>query len=221
MTSPTGPPQRPPHPSARRLIGGMLLVLAAGWFVGEAVTIAGWTGTTYDAHRMVISELGIPDCSDVEGSPCSRRSWVLNLTLLLTAARVGIAVVVLAPLLPKGAGRWLVVALGLLHAAGCALVGLYPTGAPDRDLGHGVGAVLAIVGGLLALWALAVVLRHDRAAVVWTLACAVVGSVGMLLFVLGAPAGTTERAAVYAPMVWQVGVGLALLRPRPREARPA
>lgn len=207
---------------------GLLLVLSVVFVLAEAVAASGWTGGPYSWTGQAISELGRTDCTTGwDGAlACSPRHVVLNGTLVLTALRVLAALVVGLPLLravASSATRVVVVALTVLYALGMVLVALSPLSTSMSGLGsggHGLGALLAIGGGVVLLAAIGHALResHLRAALL-ALACAVAGGLALVAAMTGTgPFGLVERAAVYAPILWQVVVGSALLV-RPEVAR--
>lgn len=207
----------------RYRLGGLLLLLAGLYFVGEAWAAAGWEGRTYRWTVDVISELGVPETRSAGGETfASTHHAVMNSTFVATGLRALLAGLVLAPFVPRRARRT-VLALVLAHGVGLVVVGLFPTGMPSaRATVHGAGAVLTIVGGALLLVALALSLsrRHGPLALATTVLAltALGGTVCMALQIGGV--GLTERIAVYPVVVWQVLAGVAVLVRRPRPDPP-
>ncbi|KRE39227.1 hypothetical protein ASG73_02490 [Janibacter sp. Soil728] len=207
----------------RRRLGGLLLLLAIAYLLGEAWAVGGWQGRPYSWTQDAISSLGVPETmwTDV-GHAESTRHVAMNATFIASGARVLLATLVLAPFVPRV--RWLVLPLAVVHALGTIIVGLYPTGlTAERANMHGLGAVMAIVGGavLLAAITAAVAGRH-RMLAVWTGVCALVSLLGCVLALTGVGGfGLVERLAVDAVIVWQIGTGAALLlSPAARSQRP-
>lgn len=200
----------------RQLVGGTLWLLVVQYVVAELLAAAAWTGPSYDVTADVVSDLGRPACTDVGG--CSPLSSVFNASLGLHALLVVAGAVVLSPLLP----RWRVAVVGLfaLTAAGNAMVGAFPLGQGVTDW-HLLGATLAIGGGTLAVTAagLAVRPRHPRFAG-FTLLCAAIGVLGLVLLGLEGTTGLAERIAIYPVLLWYVATGaLALVAARRRRER--
>ncbi|QBF47733.1 DUF998 domain-containing protein [Janibacter limosus] len=207
----------------RRRLGGLLLLLAIAYLIGEAWAVGGWQGRPYSWTQDAISALGVPEVlHSGEGEIASTRHVAMNATFIASGARVLLATLVLAPFVPRV--RWLVLPLAVVHGVGTIIVGFYPTGlTAERANMHGLGAVMAIVGGavLLAAITAAVAGRHPLLAV-WTAVCALVSLLGCVLALTGVGGfGLVERLAVDAVIVWQIATGAALLlvpAPAPRPA---
>lgn len=199
-------------------LGGLLLLLAALYFVGEVWAAAGWEGRPYRWTVDAISELGVPETRHA-GSDAFRATHhaVMNATFVATGVRTLLAGVTLAPFVPSR-GRRTVLALTAAYGLGVVIVGLFPTGMPSlRSDVHGVGAGLTLIGGSALLVALTVSLwsRYRRLALV-TLVLAAASVAGNLCAVLQIGGfGLVERVSVYAVVLWQVLVGLLVLARRP------
>ena len=191
--------------TARRRLGGALLLLAVAYLLGEAWAVAGWRGLPYSWTDDAISTLGVPEVMwTSEGSRESTRYAAMNATFVASGVRVLLATVVLAPFVPRW--RWLVLPLALAHGIGTVVVGFVPTGlTSERANGHGLGALTATLAA-----------RH-RGLAAWTGACAAVSVLGCALVLVGVGGfGLAERLAVDAVIIWQIGAGAALLLSRPR-----
>lgn len=208
--------------SVRRYrLGGLLLVLAALYFVGEAWAMAGWQGRPYDWTIDAISELGVPEVRELHGELYgSTRHVAMNATFIGSGIRVLLAGLVLAPFVPRR-GRRTVLALVVAYGIGMVLIGFFPAGtAPVRGAVHGVGAVLAIAGGSAVLVASTVSFarRYPTMAVLTGLLAAV-SVTGSICGVLGIGGfGLVERIAVDSVVVWQVVVGIVVLITSPGPA---
>lgn len=161
-----------------------------------------------------ISALGVPETQHWAGEEArSTRHVAMNITLVASGARVLLAGLVLAPFVPR-AGRRFVLPLVLAHATGLVIVGFFPSSTGGlRASMHGVGAMLAIVGGTVLLLAIAISLarRHPRLAA-FTGVCAAISAVGTGGGASGgAHFGLFERIAVDAVVGWQVVVGALVL----------
>lgn len=208
----------------RYRLGGLLLLLAGLYFVGEAWAATGWEGRPYRWTVDAISELGVPETRFAgDDAFAATKHAVMNATFVATGLRALLAGLVLAPFVPRRARRT-VLALVVAYGLGTVIVGLFPTGMPSaRASVHGVGAVLTILGGSLLLLALAVSLsgRYRRLAVVTAVLglLSLGGSVCGVLQIGGF--GLVERIAVYSVLVWQVLAGVAVLLSRPGTDPPS
>lgn len=197
----------------RRRVGGLLLLLALAYLLGEAWAVAGWQGRPYRWTEDAISLLGVPEVMWSDTGPTeSTRHAAMNATFVVSGVRVALAALVLAPFVPRW--RWAVLPLAIIHGAGTVLVGLVPTGlTSDRANLHGLGALLAIGGGTALLVAITGALaRRYRVLAAWTALCALVSCAGIaLVWTGGVGFGFAERLAVDAVIVWQVVAGLVVL----------
>lgn len=201
----------------RYRLGGLLLLLAVVYLLGEAWAVGGWQGRPYSWTRDAISALGVPEVvpSD-EGFLASTRHAAMNATFISSGARVVLAGLLLAPFIPRP-GRWAVLPLVVIHGAGVVIVGLFPAGLTAvRANMHGLGAFMAIVGGavLLVAIALAVVRRHPALAALTAVAAAVSLAGCVMAFAGIGGFGLAERLAVDAVIVWQIVIGLVVLLTR-------
>lgn len=198
----------------RYRLGGLFLLLAAVYLVGEAWAVAGWQGRDYAWTVDAISLLGVPEPMHWDGTSAesTRHAW-MNATFITSGLRVSIAGLLLAPFVPRH-GRLLVLAILLVHGIGTVLVGLFPAGLTAvRANMHGLGAGMSIIGGAALLTVLALVLaaQYPRLAI-FTGVCALIGLVGCVLAFVGVgPFGLVERAAVDAVIIWQIVAGVIFL----------
>lgn len=208
----------------RYRLGGVLLLLAGLYFVGEAWAAAGWEGRPYRWTVDAISELGVPETRYAGDEPFAATNHaVMNATFVATGLRTLLAGLVLTPFVPRRARRT-VLGLVLAYGLGVVIVGLFPTGMPStRSDIHGVGAFLTIAGGSVLLLALAVSLSagYRRLAVLTAVLglLSLGGTLGGVLQIGGF--GLVERIAVYPVLLWQVIVGVAVLAGTPRTGPPA
>lgn len=197
------------------LLAGLIFVIA------EAVAAMQFTpGYSYALNY--ISELGVTGCTGMLGGvqACSPLADVMNAAFIASGLLFGAGAVLIYGKL-QGRGRTLLLALGLTHAIGLVLVGVFHGGAFVGQEGlavfHVIGALLAIVGGNVAI-AIAPVARECGAPVAlqrlgpWA---AGIGLAGLLVLIitsaakLGVPPGegAWERLSVYSITVWEVGIG--------------
>lgn len=219
MTTPTAPTT-----SSLRSVG-LLWCIGPIWYVlCEAIAASAFHG--YDYATFYISDLGVPDIGEFEGRMlASRVPQVMDAGFIGTGVLFLLGLVILLPSLRSGAARVLFAGFGILHAAGIVFVGLVP-GSPQNVANgliviHVLGAVAAIAGGNLAAISSTRALR-DIGLPRWVRGLgAVLGIAGLLSAALltlhwQLPDGVWERGAVYPFMLWQLCIGIALLRlPRP------
>lgn len=192
----------------------MLLLLAATYLLGEAWVVAGWEGRPYRWTVDAISALGVPEAQHWAGEESrSTRHAAMNAIFVGSGVRVLLAGAVLAPFVPRP-GRWVVLPLVMAYACGLVIVGFFPSAMSGlRVTMHGVGALLAIVGGCFLLLAIAVALarRHPFLAAL-TGAFAATAFIGTWVAASGTDRfGLYERVAVDAVVVWQIVVGALVL----------
>ncbi|WP_072314630.1 DUF998 domain-containing protein [Agrococcus sp. Marseille-P2731] len=213
---------------ARRLAGGILLIMTAQYFVAELVTAAAWTRVPYSFVANYISDLGVPECETLpERIVCSPAHAVMNTGFVLQGVLLVGATWLLARELPRG-WRWIVGILGHVFAVGTAIVGLFPGsiaeelgGDPARSAMHGLGALLAIGGGALLVTATSIALvaagRWRVGAIIGALAAA--DWLGIVLFLQqdAATIGATERLAVWPTTIAFVVLGVSTLVLRSRD----
>lgn len=198
----------------RRRLGGLLLLLAITYLLGELWAAAGWEGRPYRWTVDAISALGVPEAlHGPDGPATSTRHAVMNATFIGSGLRVAAAGLVLAPFVPRR-GRAAVLGLVLVHATGLAIVGLFPTSTVGlRASMHGLGAWLGVVGGSVLLVAITISLARTRPALAtFTGVCAAISLTGSVVAVVGQENfGLYERIAVDSVVGWQIVVGSVLL----------
>ncbi|GAB3929466.1 hypothetical protein GCM10029976_029150 [Kribbella albertanoniae] len=198
-----------------------LSVAAIQYVVLEAVTAAAWENPAYSYAHNNISDLGVPSCGGEMGGRliCSPLHTLMNTSFIVQGLLFGLAAVLLYRLLP-GRRPWIYAVLGLVHALGFLLVGLFhgspeAAGADGGLIVHIFGAALLIVGGNAASIVVGHRLRatHPR----WGIAGIALGLLGLLsLAVMGAVGGSTiasafERGSVYPIIAAEFIAGIALL----------
>lgn len=196
------------RPAAQRRTAGLAFVAAAvSFFLAELVAAAAWTDPPYSYTYHYISNLGVHGPSEALGQLMySPLFWVMNTGFFLFGVTAFGGVLLLRGLRGLRRSATLVPAAAL--AAGGVLLAFFPGSAEAIENGtdayHGLGALLAIVGGNVLVIVLGRLLvgippRPARAMVVLgvfgllSLAAflAVAGSGGNVLI------GLVERCAVY------------------------
>lgn len=202
--------------------------LAAGiaYVTLEAIAAAAHPGYRY-AHDY-ISDLGRPD------SPLSHlmnTAFVLQGTLFFTAAALLVRVTA-----ARDGRVFVFLGFAAANAIGNLVVASVPSGSAGIAWMHVAGAVLAIVGGNVAIVVGAPLVRAEGAPKLYFHVSMYIAALGLLSFVLLAVVSTTslrtvvpgavlERTSVYTIIAWQVLSAVTLVtrygrqRPRPRGVR--
>jgi hypothetical membrane protein len=208
----------PPAEDDRRTtftrVGAWLWIVAAlGYFVAEAVAAAAMV-STYSYATDYISTLGAPDRSPL--AVLMNAAFVIQAilfpvgaALLVAGGRARKASVFLAFAVINGVGNLLVASV---HS------GPHGSG-PDW---HGVGALLAIAGGNVAVLVGSSAFRRAGASRTYRAVSVALGALGLLCLVAlqiraahtVLPIGIWERGSVYSIYAWQTVTAVYLLRRR-------
>ena len=211
----------------RALVAAVALIACGQHFVVEYVTAQSWTAAPYSYTENDISDLGVPECyiggtGDIERTICSPRHALMNLSFVLQAVLVTVALISVRRIAPRS-GRRVATLLAGMFIVGIALVGLFPGslgaalgGSLLRGILHTAGAILAIVGGnALAVYTGLAARGIAPLFAVFSVSCGATGLVGMVLLGsgihLGLGPGGMERVAVNPIVVWFIVTGIALL----------
>ncbi|WP_278312409.1 DUF998 domain-containing protein [Lolliginicoccus levis] len=203
----------------------VVLAAAAAWYlVCEAAAAVAFPGYSYS--RNYISDLGVP-VPGVSGGRTidSPLAWVMNAGFIGHGVLFVLGAFLLARAVPTGARRGLFLALALVHGAGIILVGAFPAEL-DTSSGatmgfHVVGAVMAIVGGNLALIAGGALVLRGAVPVPVRMASIGLGITGLACLVMLVASqqagsgivlgeGAWERGAVYAVQAWELLVAATI-----------
>ncbi|MBD8507935.1 DUF998 domain-containing protein, partial [Hoyosella sp. G463] len=196
-----------------------VLAAAAAWYLAcEAAAAVAFPGYSYS--RNYISDLGIP-VPGISGGRVidSPLAWVMNAGFIGHGVLLVLGAFLLARAAPSGSRHAPFLVLALVHGAGIILVGAFPAEL-DTSSGatmgwHVAGAVMAIVGGNLAVIAGgAFVLRGAVPGLVrqGSVALGIVGLACLVMLVASQQAGSGivlgegawERGAVYTVQAWEL-----------------
>jgi len=209
---------------------GLLWSISPLWYLlCEAIAASAFDGYSY--ATFYISDLGVPEFGEFEGRPlASSLPQVMDAGFIGTGILFLLGLIVLLPQLRAGVPKVLLAAFGILHSVGIVFVGLVP-GSPENVgngliLIHVLGAVGAIGAGNFAAISSTWALREIGLARRVRRLGIVLGTLGLLSAALLAahwilPDGVWERGAAYAFILWQLLIGIALLRIAPRAVAPA
>lgn len=205
--------------------GAAWLLAGLVFLIAEGVAAMRFTpGYSYATN--FISELGVVGCVDKPGGvqACSPLGEMMNAAFMASGLLFGLGVI-LASTQISGRGRILLLALGVAHAVGLVLVGVFHGGAFVRqdgaDVFHVLGAFTAIVCGNVAIATAPVARVFGAPAALRRLGpwAAAAGLAGLLVLTLSGAAkivappgdGAWERLSVYTITLWEVLMGGWLL----------
>lgn len=207
------------------MAGAAWVLAGLAFVIAEAVAATRFT-PSYDYAVNYISELGVTGCVAKPGGAqaCSPLADMMNTAFIASGLLFGIAAALIYPQL-QGRGRRLMLILSAIHAIGLVLVGVFHggafVGAEGLAIFHVIGALMAIVGGNIAI-ATAPVARDLGAPALlrrlgpWSAAIGLAGLVVLIISSgakLGIPPGegAWERLSVYTISLWDVLIGGWLL----------
>ena len=205
---------------ARSVVGGVLWLTTAQFFVVQAVAQNSWRGSEpYSLTRSWISDLGAVTCGTYRGGGgalvCSPRHALVNTGFVVLGIQVLAGAILLQPVLGKG--RSAHIATWMLVIAGAALpfVAGFPedTGRPWHAVFatiHLATAGLGMVAAGLALWSTGRLLAGAASFVL-----GLASLVGTLLTGAGSGAGVgraaVERLAAWPFTAWTTLAGAGVL----------
>jgi hypothetical membrane protein len=208
-------------PSIRaRRSGAIAWVLAVQFFITQGVVAMAWP-RRFSLMTDYISDLGNTVCGPYPAGSahvvCSPWHVAMNTSFIVLGVTMILGARLTRDAFPSGWVRELAITLFALAGAGVIVVGLYPENTDNAR--HVLGAGLNFVAGNIAMIVYGLTLAQrpvHRALVAVSLALGALGLGATLLFVtgnfLGLGLGGMERVAAYPMTVWQIIVGVALLR---------
>ena len=215
----------------RPLAAAAFLVGSVVYLVAEAVAASAWKDPSYSYANNWISDLGSATAGVFQGRELnSPLNVVMNSGFIIQGLLFGLGVLLLSRTV-SGRIRTFTVVMGVVSTVGYVLVGTFHGSLQAQQDGtlplHFTGATLAILGANVLSLVLGIHWRKTSETRVIGIASIVVGSIGLvavitlfLTFGAGVPSGAIERASVYTIVIWQIIVGIALIRAR-RAPAPA
>jgi hypothetical membrane protein len=196
------------------------LVAAVGYVALEFVAAVAMPGYSYTEHY--ISALGVPDWSPY--------AYLMNAALVLQGALFVMGALLVARAVRARFLGVVFVVFTLVAAGGDFLVAIVHGGSPLWNGGHKwlhvLGAILAIVGGNIAVIVGTRVVGRVLVSRIYRFVGALIGVAGLVIFAVlqnynywaidYVPVGVVERACVYTIMLWQALTGVLLLTARRR-----
>lgn len=222
----TGRDTRSQGPTLRDLpVVAAVLMLLGGvqYLVLEAITASAWHNPPYNYAVNFISDLGNPVPHDVFNGTLvnSPLNLLMDVAFLTQGVLFIVATLVLWRRVP-GRVKAVLLVLGLVHAVGIILVGIFhenSTVPVSLIVPHFVGAFAAILGANLLAIMVGVIGARVSAPGWYRITSIVLGLIGIAGFVwlqsdhhiYVTAGGLPERIAVYAVVAWECVTGLALL----------
>lgn len=202
-------------------LGAISWILAAQFFVAQVVVASAWS-VPFDLTERYISDLGNTVCGPYPAGSntivCSPWHAWMNASFILLGITMGAG-----GLLTRQAFRHTGLAIAariffVLAGAGVALVGRFPENVNITLHAAGAGVNFGLGNAALVLFGLTLAPDLGRAWRWLGIAAGCVGLAGTALFVsgayLGLGPGGMERVAAYPMPLWQIAMGLMLLRRR-------
>ncbi len=217
----------PPAAVSTVRAGALAWVIAVQFFVTQVVVATAWA-RPFSLKTDYISDLGNTVCGAYPAGSthlvCSPWHLAMNTSFMVLGITMILGALLTREAFPRGWVRTLAMVLFTLAGAGVFVVGVYPENTDNAR--HVLGAGLNFVAGNIAMivYGLALAQRPgvQVARVRFSLVTGTLGMVATLLFVsghfLGIGLGGMERVAAYPMTVWQIVMGVALLRDGQRTA---
>ncbi|WP_033344956.1 DUF998 domain-containing protein [Catenuloplanes japonicus] len=214
-----------PATTTRRAAGLALAAAAAVFLLAEFVAAAAWTGEhPYSYTYHYISDLGVRGpLVALDQYMYSPLDWVFNSGFFLFGVLVIAGIALLRGL--HGWRRAAVLLLGVIVGVGSMVLAFFPGDGEADRLGrfdfHGLGAMMAIVGGnilIIVLGRMCGRLGADRRTGRAMVVLGAFGLVSLVAFVTVAGSGANvliglvERCAVYPVFAGLIGAGVAIWR---------
>lgn len=191
------------------------------FFITQVVVASAWS-RPFSLMADYISDLGNTACGAYPAGSqhivCSPWHVAMNISFIVLGITMTLGARFTRDAFPPGWVRNLAIALFTMAGAGVFMVGIYPENTDNAR--HVMGAGLNFVAGNIAMivYGLALAQRpsQHRGLVAFSV---ISGTVGMLATVLlisgqfmGLGVGGMERVAAYPMTVWQIVLGVAVLR---------
>ncbi|WP_152401648.1 DUF998 domain-containing protein [Paenibacillus cellulositrophicus] len=198
------------------LQAGSFLFILAGvvYLLCEAITAYAWSNPSYQYAINYISDLGIPVVTQYMGRTInSPLYFVMNFGFFANGILFAIAYFMIMNTLPSKR-KIIGLALTAIYAIGITMVGMFPGYDWWGEPFHGIGAMLAIVGGNLSILC-GGLMSHRMFPQKWVSTLSVIFCIiGIISFALfiginnNMYAAVFERMSVYTIMVWCIIFGL-------------
>jgi hypothetical membrane protein len=200
-------------------VGALLLVATSEFFAAQIIAQLAWP--SYSVSQYDISALGVTECGPyTNGSggltfyACSPLHMVMNAGFILLGVLTIAGVLLTRSIWPQRRLTSVGVALVAVSGLGAALSGLFPA---NVNLGfHVLGALLNFLTASVGLLLLGIGARKQNGRLAaWSIALGLTTIAGLILYnsqnFLGLGPGGMERVIGYPSVVWDIGLGAALL----------
>ncbi|HEX8035222.1 MAG TPA: DUF998 domain-containing protein [Ktedonobacterales bacterium] len=207
-----------PFPTLVR-VGAIVLCATSVFFVAQIIAQLAWPG--YSVSQYDVSALGVTQCGQyTNGSgglsfyACSPLHMVMNAGFILVGAFTSAGIILTRSIWPRRRLTRVGVAFVAVSGLGGILAGLFPA---NLNFGlHVLGALMNFLfagSGILLLGA--GVRKRNGGLAAWSLMLGGIAIMGLILYnsqiFLGLGPGGMERVLGFSPVVWAIGLGVALL----------
>lgn len=204
---------------SRLTLGAFLLCATSLFFVAHVIAQLAWPG--YSVSQYDVSALGVTQCGPYTNGAggltfyaCSPLHVVMDAGLILNGVFISVGVLLTRSIWPRRRLARVGVTLVALSGVGAILSGLFP--ANTIFALHVLGALVDFVAAGLGVLLLGLAtLRRAPALGAWSLGLGALTLAGFVLYnsatFLGLGAGGMERVAGFSPVIWAIGLGVALL----------
>jgi hypothetical membrane protein len=204
------------------LLGPAVWILSVQYFAAQLIAAASWS-PAYDWARNLISDLGNTACGAYgDRLVCSPQHGLMNASFIMLGLTMALGSLLIYTEFKRSWASFLGFSLMALAGLGTILVGAFPENV--NGWLHGLGALLALGVGNIALVVLALAIKQARRSFrTYTFISGVVSLVALGLFLihinLGLGQGTIERIVSYPQTGWLVLFGLYMTGTRVRARR--
>jgi hypothetical membrane protein len=201
------------------LLGAILLIATSEFFLAQIIAQSAWPG--YSVSQYDISALGITECGPYTNGAggltfyaCSPLHGVMNAGFILLGVFTIAGVLLTHSIWPQRRLTSVGVALIVISGFGGPLAGFFPA---NVNLGlHILGALVNFLAAGIGLLLLGIGARtRSGGLAAWSLLLGGTTLAGFVLYnsqtFLGLGPGGMERVIGYSPVVWAIGLGVALL----------
>ena len=198
---------------------GISLLIAAPliYILGEFISSLAWGNPDYHYLTNWISDLGVPIVTKTINSPWHN---IMNTGFITYGILAFLAFYLLQKVFYKR--RRVVLSFAFIQGLGISLVGLFPGYPWWGVVFHGLGALMAIVGGNLCLIFASHAVKQKKKKKSFVRFSNLVGTIGIVSFILCLSLSTVftydavfERLSVYTIMLWDIIFAGYLLRTKP------
>lgn len=195
----------------------LLIIAPLIYLLGEFISSLAWNNPDYHYLTNWISDLGVPIITKMINSPWHN---IMNTGFITYGILAFLAFYLLQKVFYKR--RRVVLSFAFIQSLGIILVGLFPGYPWWGIVFHGLGALMAIVGGNLCLIFASHAIKQAPSKKSFVRFSNFLGIIGIVSFILCLSLSTVftydavfERLSVYTIMLWDIIFAGYLLRTKP------